>query len=170
MLRENGYSPLGIPQQRGVFYTIAVINLDGDDGQLVIDARNGRLVRFIPAWRMGRLIEDDEIAGYGPQAMLPRIPEMRRVPRPPKPVPRVASRSVPLPKAVPPRAVGEPNGGVKAGVDKPAMPAQPAQAVASQARPADTAARPSAPPAPVEAKPAPAIAPTQPMPAAQGLE
>ena len=49
VVRENGFSPLGIPQQRGFFYTIAVIDRGGDDGRLVIDARNGRIVRFVPA-------------------------------------------------------------------------------------------------------------------------
>ena len=53
VVRENGFSPLGIPQQRGLVYTIAVIDRGGDDGRLVIDARNGRIVRFMPAYRMG---------------------------------------------------------------------------------------------------------------------
>ena len=53
VLRENGFSPLGVPQQRGFVYTIAVIDRGGEDGRLVIDARNGRIVRFMPAYRMG---------------------------------------------------------------------------------------------------------------------
>ena len=52
VLRDNGFSPLGIPRQRGLFYTIAVIDRGGDDGRLVIDARTGRIVRFTPAYRM----------------------------------------------------------------------------------------------------------------------
>ena len=59
VVRENGFSPLGIPQQRGVFYTIAVVGRSGDDGRLVIDARDGRMVRFVPAYRVGSNFNDD---------------------------------------------------------------------------------------------------------------
>ena len=54
VVRESGFSPLGIPQQRGFIYTIAVIDRGGDDGRLVIDARNGRIIRFVPARTDGR--------------------------------------------------------------------------------------------------------------------
>ena len=53
VLRENGFSPLGIPRLRGFVYTIAVIDRGGEDGRLVIDARNGRIIRFMPAYGMG---------------------------------------------------------------------------------------------------------------------
>ena len=56
LLRESGFSPLGIPHQRGFVYTIAVIDRGGEDGRLVIDARNGRIIRFVPAYRHGRAI------------------------------------------------------------------------------------------------------------------
>jgi hypothetical protein len=49
ILRDNGFSPLGVPTQRGLVYTVAVIDRNGDDGRLVIDARNGRIIRFQPA-------------------------------------------------------------------------------------------------------------------------
>ncbi len=110
IVRENGFSPLGIPQQRGRFYTIAVIDRGGDDGRLVIDARDGRIIRFMPAARMGDNLNDDLTAAYGPVGPLPPIRILRRgVPRPPAPVPRVASRTplVPMPKAAPPHT-GEP--------------------------------------------------------------
>src|SRR3977135_1179375 len=45
VLRENGFSPLGIPRLRGNVYTIAAIDRRGDDGRLVIDARSGRIIR-----------------------------------------------------------------------------------------------------------------------------
>ncbi|MBA2400422.1 MAG: PepSY domain-containing protein, partial [Bradyrhizobium sp.] len=48
VVRESGFSPLGIPQQRGFVYTISVIDRGGDDGRLIIDARTGRIIRFIP--------------------------------------------------------------------------------------------------------------------------
>jgi hypothetical protein len=43
VLRDNGFSPLGIPRQRGFVYTIAVIDRGGDDGRLVIDAHRADL-------------------------------------------------------------------------------------------------------------------------------
>ena len=53
VLRDNGFSPLGIPRLRGFVYTIAAIDRGGADGRLIIDARNGRIIRFLPAYRMG---------------------------------------------------------------------------------------------------------------------
>ena len=53
VLRDNGFSPLGIPRLRGFVYTIAVLDRGGGDGRLIIDARNGRIIRFMPAYRMG---------------------------------------------------------------------------------------------------------------------
>jgi hypothetical protein len=168
IVRESGFSPLGIPQQRGLFYTIAVINRDGDDGRLVIDARNGRIIRFMPAVRMGDNFNDDLTVTYGPVGPLPRVSNLRGVPRPPAPVPRVASRTpfVPMPKASPQHA-GEP----KPLAAKPA-PAPAQQSAAVQAKPADAPTTPqAAAPVAVEAKPAAAqIQPTQEMPKVQGLE
>src|SRR4051812_29190925 len=34
IVRENGFSPLGAPQQRGAVYTISAIDPDGEDGRL----------------------------------------------------------------------------------------------------------------------------------------
>jgi len=53
VLRDNGFSPLGIPRLRGFIYTIAVIDRGGEDGRLIIDARNGRIIRFVPAYGYG---------------------------------------------------------------------------------------------------------------------
>ena len=80
-VRENGFSPLGIPQQRGYIYTIAVIDRGGEDGRLMIDARNGRIIRFVPAYRIGGNFNDDLAATYGPPA--PSRPIVRGAPRPP---------------------------------------------------------------------------------------
>ena len=58
VLRENGFSPLGVPRLRGLFYSVSAIDRRGDDGRLVIDARDGRIVRFVPAaslWWLWRL-------------------------------------------------------------------------------------------------------------------
>jgi hypothetical protein len=154
IVRESGFSPLGIPQQRGLVYTISVIDRGGDDGRLVIDARSGRIIRFIPAYRMGDNFNDDLNAAYGPVGPLPPVnSNYRRVPRPPLPVPHVARRSA-VPKAAP-------------GATTPAAPS--VQQSAATAKPAE--AQPSSPSSTVGvAKPSVQLQPTQEMPKAQGLE
>jgi hypothetical protein len=166
VVRENGFSPLGVPQQRGFIYTIAVVDRGGNDGRLVIDARNGRILRFMRADRMGDNFNQGLPGAYGPAGPLPPAGALRGEPRPPGSVPHVASRTpaVPMPRAAPPHA-----GEIKPLAAKPAPePAQ--QSAAVQAKPAD-APPPAAPPAVVEAKPAaPGIQPTQTMPKVQGLD
>jgi hypothetical protein len=181
VLRENGFSAIGSPRLRGYFYSIAAVDRRGDDGRLLIDARNGQIVRFVPAYRLGGYRDGYGAYGgggydgyyegsYGP-SYGPLEPMSRRFygppPRPPASVPRVASRmpsAVPVPKAAPARSRDE-----KSVAEKPA-PMQ--QSAAVQLKPADTppAAAPAAA-SPAEVKPAaPAIQPTQPMPKVQGLE
>lgn len=154
IVRESGFSPLGILQQRGLVYTISVIDRGGDDGRLVIDARSGRIIRFMPAYRMGDNFNDDLNVAYGPVGPLPPVSSnYRRAPRPPLPIPHVASRSAtPLPKAPPHAARPE------------AAPSQ--QSAASQLKPAQAPAAAAT----VEAKPPVQIQPTQEMPKAQGLD
>jgi hypothetical protein len=53
VVRENGFSPLGIPRQRGFVYAIEVIDRSGESGRLIVDARDGRIVRFRPGYRVG---------------------------------------------------------------------------------------------------------------------
>ncbi|WP_028134229.1 hypothetical protein [Bradyrhizobium japonicum] len=175
VLRDNGFSPLGIPRLRGSVYTIAVVDRRGEDGRLVIDARDGRIIRFLPAtdaYGMAPAYEERAVAPYGPQTALPP-PAMVRSgpPRPPAAIPHVASRTVPLPKAAPRR------GETPAAVARPAEPApqqarapqaSAQQAAAVQAKPVEAA--PEAGPTVGQAKPAPPILPTQSMPAAQGLD
>jgi hypothetical protein len=182
VVRENGFSPLGIPQQRGYFYTIAVINRASEDGRLVIDARDGRIVRFVPAYRVGNNYDEGLPPAYGQAGPLPPMnPAMNRglgVPRPPASVPHVASRtpSVPLPKAMPPRA-GEPPVAAKSDTnsdaksDRGAAPPPP-QAMAMQTKPVELSKSPqNTAPAPIDTKPAgQQIQPTQEMPKVQGLE
>src|SRR5882724_13677069 len=136
VVREAGFSPLGIPQQRGLVYTISVIDRGGDDGRLVIDARNGRIIRFVPADRMGDNFDEGLRGSYGAVGSLPPISAVRGPPRPPASIPHVASRTptVPMPRAAPPRA-----GEAKPLAAKPAAaPAQ--QSAAVQAKPADAQA------------------------------
>jgi hypothetical protein len=174
IVRESGFSPLGIPQQRGLVYTISVIDRGGDDGRLVIDARTGRILRFMPAYRMGDNFNEDLTApygapGYGAPGSPPPAGAIRGEPRPPPSAPHVASRTqqVPMPKPPPPHA-----GEIKPLAAKPAPAQVPAQQSATvQAKPADAPIpAPAAVPI-VEAKPtAPQLQPTQEMPKAQGLE
>lgn len=161
VVRENGFSPLGIPRQRGVFYTIAVIDRGGDDGWLVIDARDGRIVRMMRADRMGDNFNRELTEQYGPVGPLPPVRNIRGGPRPPASIPRVASRtpSVPIPRAAPLRAV-EPKTLAAKPAPEPAQPSgpPPQQSAAVQVKPA-------------EAKPeATQIQPTQEMPKVQDLE
>jgi hypothetical protein len=151
VLRESGLSPLGIPRQRGMFYVISVIDRRGDDGRLVIDARNGQIVRFVPAYRVGDNSDEGPATTYAPAGALPPIGNLRGPPRPPASVPKVASR---MPPAVPmPKASPQHRDEVKPLAQKPAPePAQ--QSAAVQAKPADTPATPQVAPAVIEAKPA----------------
>ena len=117
--REMGFQPLGAPQQRGLVYTLSAINVDGEDGRLVIDARNGRIMRFMPAYRMGDRMGEETVATYGPAAPMPELPQYRRA-QPAAVAPKVASRTptaVPLPKKAPARVVATPA--------KPVVPAVP---------------------------------------------
>lgn len=166
VLRENGFSPLGAPRLRGLFYSIAAIDRRGDDGRLVIDARDGRIVRFVPADHFGRY--DGYGAGYygapPPRPSYGPLEPMTRLDSAPPPAaPKMASRtpsSVPMPRAAPARPAG----------DQPvaAKPAPAQQSAAVQVKPADP---PPSAAATVAAKPAaPVIQPTQPMPKVQDLE
>jgi hypothetical protein len=171
VLRENGFLPLGIPRLRGSVYTIAVIDRRGDDGRLVIDAHDGRVIRFMPsadAYGMAPADDEGAVAPYSPQSALPPPTVIRSgPPRPPAPIPHVASRAVPLPKAAPRRGEA-PVAAVRPAkpVEQPAQAAQPAQqAAAAPTKPADAAA-----PTVGQARSTPTILPTQEMPAAQGLD
>lgn len=167
VVRDSGFSPLSAPQQRGFVYTIAVINPDGDDGRLVIDARDGRILRFMPAeWT--RDTNDDLAVTYGPVGPPPPviIAARRGPPRPPAPIPRrYASRSpsyVPLPRAAP-HAVVAP----KRIAARPKPAAAPAQrSAAVETRPAEVKPEIAAP---APEKPDVSIAPTQAMPPVQGF-
>jgi hypothetical protein len=157
VLRDNGFSPLGAPYQRGMTYVIAAMDRGGEDGRLVIDARNGRIIRFVPASRWGETYDRMGYEGYPPGAMPPPM-VIRGVPRPPGSIPHVASRTVPVPSPKPLMT------------NKPAEPTQQSAAVVAKPAAPQAAAPAQAPNATVgEAKPVPQIMPTQKMPAAQGL-
>ncbi len=188
IIREAGFSPLGAPQQRGLVYTMAAIDRGGEDGRMVIDARTGRILRFMPAYQMGGRMNEEVVARYGPQAPLPELPQYRRPPfdpntaktvgnapsaATPAPKQKVASRTatVPLPKQPPARAVATPAKPVA--VEKPPVIDKP-----TAEKPVEPAATPA--PAPVqqsavtEPKPAEVKAPetttAAPTPAAEKTE
>ena len=137
IIREAGFSPLGIPQQRGFIYTIAVIDRGGEDGRLVIDARSGRILRFVPAWQNGASYEGARNSAYGPPGPLPPSAHAASGPRPPASVPRVASRSVPVPKPNPltSKPVAEPVKPVESVAAKPVAEPSSQQTAAARRNP-----------------------------------
>jgi hypothetical protein len=149
VLRENGFQPLGAPHRQGYVYEIAAMDPDGEDGRLLVDGRNGRIIRFIPAYWMGRAHGSELTGPYGAQDALPRPTVIRGVPRPPAPIPHVTSRAVPVPAP---------------------KPAETAAAQLPQPRVITAAPPPVAGPVGDPKPPQPVIRRTQDMPAAQGLE
>jgi hypothetical protein len=160
ILRDNGFSPLGIPRQRGYVYVIAVLDRGGEDGRLMIDGRNCRIIRFVPASRWGEAY-DRMSFGRGRDlapssgAVVGALPTpINATPRPPASLPSVAIR-----------------GAVPAQAQRPAVvatkpPVQPLQQ--SAVKPAEA---PKQAGTVGEAKPAaPQVKPSQEMPAVQGLE
>lgn len=145
--RQNGFSPLGAPQQRGFVYRLPVLSPDGDDGRLVIDARSGRIIRFLPAMEYGSRFDRGPAYANGPVGTLPPRREGSAALRPPSAIPRIAA----------PTTV--------AALPKPA-PSTPRQADVRQAvPPAPAAALAAAAPSSQ-----PAAAPAAAMPPAQGLD
>ncbi|XIA66531.1 hypothetical protein ACFIOY_11470 [Bradyrhizobium sp. TZ2] len=159
VLRDNGFSPLGIPRLRGFVYTIAVIDRGGEDGRLIIDARNGRIIRFVPAYRMGGNVYEESRVIDEPPGAPPPPAHVTGSPQPPRSAPKVASRTVPIPKANP-NAVKRAPEPVQQSAAPPPKQAE-VQAAAPQA--VTTGSVPAT-------TPVPQIAPTQEMPQAQGLE
>ena len=185
VLRSRGYSPLGRVTQRGWIYTIAAIDRNGEDGRLIIDARTGQIMRFIPV----EAVDERLMAVYGPPGPPPAVYagyenrrgallDLRNAPRPPAAVPRTAQR--PGAKATNRTPTPSPAPAGTSTVPQTAAPAQ-QQAAAPSAEPS-AAAKPAA----VENKPAAATVgaatapapqaptvrlwPTQAMPDAQTLE
>jgi len=118
-LRSSGYSLLGPVTQRGWVYTVAALDQNGDDGRLIVDARTGRVVRFVPAMAVDERFNDRMAMVYGPPGSPPSdmrygtrrgsLLDLRRAPRPavavpnvtPRNAPKVASRLAPIPAARP---------------------------------------------------------------------
>jgi hypothetical protein len=186
VVREAGLSPLGIPHLRGFIYTIVVIDRSGNDGRLFIDARNGRVIRVASAHGIGNAMgsgigdnfSEDPAVIYGAPGALPPPTNVRGAPRPPRTIPHVANRTVPVPKASPlaSKPVTEPAAKPAPEQAQQQTPAQPEtpppQTAAITPKPAEPQTSPpaAATTGAAQAKPTPQIAPTQDMPKMQGLE
>ncbi|MBX9710839.1 MAG: hypothetical protein K2X60_07385 [Xanthobacteraceae bacterium] len=132
MLRSTGFSLLGPINRRGWVYTAAVLNPRGDDGRVIIDARTGAIIRFIPAFAINGRTDQELSTLYGPPGLPPGPPpiaqDMRRAPRPPLNVPKVASRtppSVPLSRSPPSAKTGPAPAPVAVAPSKPQVAAVP---------------------------------------------
>jgi hypothetical protein len=144
-----------------------VIDRGGEDGRLVIDARNGRIIRFIPAYRMGDNLNDAMRTTYGPVVGSPPGAAMVRNGSQPALSPQVVSRVAPTPLPKPSRPIlGEARPAVAKSAAEPAQRSAAVQAKSASAQPAPQ----SDAPAVLEPKPAPSIMPTKEMPKAQGLD
>jgi hypothetical protein len=159
VVRENGFSPLGIPRQRGFVYAIEVIDRSGESGRLIVDARDGRIIRFRPGYTLGNNFSGEPAVIHGQTGPLPPSTPVKGEPRPPRSIPHVAKLTVPVPKASPLAAKPE------------AQPQPQPQSAATQSKPAEA---PAAPPAVTTGmaapKPVAEIAPTKDLPKVQGLE
>lgn len=162
ILRDNGFSPLGAPRQRGITYVIAVLDRDGEDGRLVIDARSGRILRFVPAFQWGEQYERMRFEP-GRDQPAPIVPRLARRAMPPGP--KLAAPATRPAALAPQTAAVQPK--PEARPVEMAKPAQQTAASVAQPQP-NVAANP--PQAPAQQKPAPQILPTEMMPPAQGLE
>jgi hypothetical protein len=160
VLRENGFLPLGVPRLRGWIYTIAAMDRAGDNGRLVIDARSGRIIRFLPDYWRGGQFEEGLSGIFEPESALPPPTAIRGAPRPPLPIPNAEDRAVPLP------------------TPKPSTAGNPGETTHQSASDARTGAEiRTAPPAQAgvtvgetRKPPAPQVLPTQEMPKVQTLE
>ena len=190
ILRSSGYSPMGPVARRGWIYTVAAVGPRGDDGRLIMDARTGRIMRFIPALAVDERL-NAEVAAYGGPPGPPLYQQdYRRAPRPPAPVPRAAQNSArgaapkvasrapstaPLPAAKPDDAASA----AKAVVTPAQQPAEASPAATAPAEKtaevksaatagavAPPASQPSASPQPSTLK----LWPTQAMPPVQSLD
>lgn len=155
MLRSTGYSVLSRPKLRGAIFSVAVVTPRGDDGRLFMDARDGRLLRFVPGYALTSRTEEEVGLAYNP-------------PSPPLAAATLRSQASPHAKSAsraPPATTGVAPSG------NPQAAARPSTARSTTAAPSQTqaAARPTEA-KPADAKPALVIQPTQDIPPALGLE
>ena len=147
LMRSFGYAPLGRISRRGEVYSVAALNRYGDDGRLLVDARTGRIMRFVPAMAVDDDFDDVISQRYVP----PPFFSSRRL-RPPLGIPRVASRP-PVPATV---ATSRPKAPPSAQQQAAVKPPNAAVSTA----PATAEAKPSVPPSLL---PTGALPPVQPL-------
>lgn len=178
VLRSSGFSPLGPVTQRGWIYTVAALDRTGEDGRLIIDARTGQIIRFIPA----QAVDERMMAVYGPPGPPPvayagyenrrgSLLDLRNTPRPPVSVPRASSRSATkaASRNVPPAPTGTAaTPAVGAPAQQAAAPttAAPATTATAESKPVAATVGAAGTSAPATLK----LWPTQAMPEAQTLE
>jgi hypothetical protein len=159
IIRSSGYAPLGRINRRGWVYTMAAAGPRGVEGRLVIDARTGRIMRFVPA------VADD--IAYGPPGPPLYQQDYRRAPRPPAPVPHVAKGHGAAPKVAsqsPPSTTPPASSSASSETAKPAATSTTQHPVGSPVAEQPTAAAPLDKTA--EAKAAASVGPTASPPAA----
>jgi hypothetical protein len=106
VVRERGFEPMGPARRRGWVYSVSVLDPNGEEGRVVVDARTGRVMRFVPVYAMTPRRSHEIAVRYGRFGQT--IDQPRYAPRPPVGVPHssilgaaphVASRTpVPLPR------------------------------------------------------------------------
>jgi hypothetical protein len=149
MLDSSGFSVLGPPIRRGPAYIVAVIDPNGTDGRVIVEAASGRIVRFHPiVGQRTMVIPDDARIVYARSDLVPprSIPNVR-----PRPTSKLADRE-PAP----------------AGTGDQATPAT--RTPPSGIQHDKTVAAAAAAVKPDEAKPTFQIRPTQPMPPVQSFD
>lgn len=172
ILRTRGYSPLGPITQRGWVYTVAALDGNGDDGRLIVDARTGSVMRFIPAMEVDEQLRDRMAMAYGPpppadvRYVMRRgaLMDLRHAPRPSVSVPTPARR--PASKTASKPASPVPHGTAPAKQTAAAPAAEKTADNKAAATTVGAAARPSSASAPSTLK----LWPTQAMPEVQTLE
>jgi hypothetical protein len=160
LLDDEGFSILSPPIRRGPAYVVAVIDPNGNDGRVTLDAFSGRIIRFRPVMGPNAMILPDDIRDtyarrdLTPPRSIPYVPPRARTSSLPSPAPGPAPRSANRAEPSQPRAAAPPNGTAPRAATRPPM---------------QTATTQGAPP-PVTSKPPVTLQPTQDMPPAMGFE
>ena len=171
MLRSTGYEILSQPRLRGVLYSIAVVRPDGEDGRLFMDARDGRLVRFVPGFALSSRTEEDVELAYNPPSSPPNLRPTPPPGSPPVASPRKPPLSAPKTASRTPATTGvAPNSDRLQGAPKAPPAPKPTEPTAAPPPQTQAVATRPANPKPADAKPPVVLQPTQELPAVLGLE
>lgn len=158
MLRSVGYDVLSRPRLRGPIFSVIVVSPRGEDGRIFVDARDGRLLRFVAGYALTGRTEEEIGLAYNPPGPPPVSQPRKPQPSPAKTASRTQTTGI-APSVNPQTGSSGPVARPTAAA--PGTLAQP-QTQASATRPADTR--------PADARPSLVIQPTREMPAVLGLE